>query len=281
MNKLLYPLKLIPIYKKAIWGGNRLGKESGTAEAWLLTVRDDGMNIIDNGVCKGMTLSEYLNVDESDFSLFVKFIDAGDKLSIQVHPNKTEAWYIVEADEGAQLVYGLKENYTEDQIRNAINNGTLEELLNYVNVKAGEVYFIPTGLVHAIGGGILIAEIQQNSNITYRLYDYNRRQADGTLRELHIDDGVKSIKHFDDLKADTTECEYFKFDKYEITDTMTISATDCYKHVLCIGGSGKIGGEPIRNHESYFIPQGLSDVVITADETLSVIVSETRGDARF
>ena len=273
MDKLLYPIKLAPVYKKAIWGGERLGKEAGTAEAWLLTVRNDGMNIIDNGEYKGMTLGEYLNMSESAFPLLVKFIDAGDKLSIQVHPNKTEAWYIVEADEGAQLVYGLKENYTESQIREAINNNCIEDLLNYVNVKAGEVYFIPTGLVHAIGGGILIAEIQQNSNITYRFYDYNRKQADGTLRELHIDDAVKSIKYFENLKVDTTECDYFKFAKYDITDTLTISADDCFKHIVCIGGNGKIGDEVIKNGDSYFIPQGLTDVKISTETVLSIIIS--------
>ena len=271
---MLYPLKLIPVFKKAIWGGQRLGKTDGTAESWLLTVRDDGMNIIDNGVYKGMTLGEYLN-DDGNFKLFVKFIDAGDKLSIQVHPNKTEAWYIVEADDGAQLVYGLKENYKEEEICNAINNGTLEELMNYVSVKTGEVYFIPTGLVHAIGGGILIAEIQQNSNITYRLYDYNRKQADGSLRELHVEDGIKCIKYFNDLNPNTTECEYFSFEKFDITDSMTISAYDSYKHVLCIGGSGKVGGEPINYQESYFIPQGLDDVEITTDTKLTVIISKT------
>ena len=274
MDKLLYPIKLATVYKKAIWGGKRLGKEDGTAEAWLLTVRNDGMNVIDNGEYKGMTLGEYLGMSESDFPLLVKFIDAGDKLSIQVHPNKTEAWYIVEADEGAQLVYGLKENYTETQIRDAIENNCIEDLLNYVNVKAGEVYFIPTGLVHAIGGGILIAEIQQNSNITYRFYDYNRKQADGTLRELHIDDAVKSIKHFGNLKVDTTSCEYFTFNKYDITDSITISADDGFKHVLCIGGEGKIGDESIKTNESYFIPQGLTDVKISTETGLSVIISE-------
>lgn len=270
---MLYPLKLIPVYKKAIWGGSRLGKNDGTAEAWLLTVRDDGMNIIDNGIYKGMALNEYLNINEQDFPLLVKFIDAGDKLSIQVHPNKTEAWYIVEADDNAQLVYGLKENYSEDEIRDAINNNCIEDLLNYVNVKAGEVYFIPTGLVHAIGGGILIAEIQQNSNITYRFYDYNRRQADGTLRELHIEEAIKSIKYFDDLKVDTNDCEYFTFNKYDINDKMIVSANDSFKHVVCIHGEGKIGGELIKKGDSYFIPHGLNDVVLSTETEMSGIIS--------
>jgi Phosphomannose isomerase len=270
---MLYPIKLAPVNKKAIWGGKRLGLYEDIAEAWLLTVRNDDMNVIDNGVYKGMTLGEYLGMSEANFPLLVKFIDAGDKLSIQVHPNKTEAWYIVEADEGAQLVYGLKENYTEAQIRDAIANGSIEDLLNYVNVKAGEVYFIPTGLVHAIGGGILIAEIQQNSNITYRFYDYNRKQADGTLRELHVEDAVKSIKYFENLKVDTTSCEYFTFNKYDITDSMTVSADNGFKHIVCIGGNGKIGNEIIKTGDSYFIPQGLTDVILTAKTDLSVIIS--------
>lgn len=272
---MIYPLKLTPVYKKAIWGGNRLGKESGTAESWLLTVRENDVNVIENGTYRGMKLSDYLNKNESEFHLLVKIIDAGDKLSIQVHPNKTEAWYIMEADDDAQLVYGLKSNHTESEIREAIDNNSIEDLLNYVNVKAGEVYFIPTGLVHAIGKGILIAEIQQNSNITYRFYDYNRKQADGTFRELHVDNAIESIKYFDDLDPNTTECEYFKFHQYNITDKMTISTENNFKHIACIGGYGKIGGEPIAKFDTYLIPQGLHNIVIETDNNLSIIISET------
>lgn len=286
MDKILYPMKLNPVFKSAIWGGKRLNKgdiiardyiaRESIAEAWLLTVRDDGMNVIENGIYKDMTLSNYLNQYEQDFPLLVKIIDAGDKLSIQVHPNKTEAWYIIDADEDAQLVYGFKKNYTIEEIKLALDNNYIEDLLNYVNVKSGEIYFIPTGLVHAIGGGILIAEIQQNSNITYRLYDYNRRQADGTLRQLHIEDSLKSIKHFDNLKIDTNDCDFFTFNKYDITTNMTVSATDCFKHVLCIDGTGYIDDEKICKNDSYFIPQGLDNVNISTDDKLSIIISQAK-----
>lgn len=274
-------MKLNPVFKSAIWGGKRLNKgdiiaRDIIAEAWLLTVRDDGMNVIENGIYKDMTLSNYLNQYEQDFPLLVKIIDAGDKLSIQVHPNKTEAWYIIDADEDAQLVYGFKKNYTIEEIKLALDNNYIEDLLNYVNVKSGEIYFIPTGLVHAIGGGILIAEIQQNSNITYRLYDYNRRQADGTLRQLHIEDSLKSIKHFDNLKIDTNDCEFFTFNKYDIKTNMTVSATDCFKHVLCIDGTGYIGDEKICKNDSYFIPRGLDNVNISTDDKLSIIISQAK-----
>lgn len=276
MDKILYPVKLNPVFKSAIWGGNRLNKNESIAEAWLLTVRGDGMNTIENGIYKNMKLSDYLKSNEQNFPLLVKIIDAGDKLSIQVHPNKTEAWYIIDAGEDAQLVYGFKKNYTIEEIKQALDNNYIEDLLNYVNVKAGEIYFIPTGLVHAIGRNILIAEIQQNSNITYRLYDYNRRQADGSLRDLHIEESLKSIKHFDNLKIDTNDCEFFTFSKYVITTNMTISATDSFKHILCIDGNGYIDGEVLHKYDSYFIPQGLDNVNIYTDDKLSVIISQAK-----
>lgn len=276
MDKILYPVKLNPVFKSAIWGGNRLNKNESIAEAWLLTVRGDGMNTIENGIYKNMKLSDYLKSNEQNFPLLVKIIDAGDKLSIQVHPNKTEAWYIIDAGEDAQLVYGFKKNYTIEEIKQALDNNYIEDLLNYVNVKAGEIYFIPTGLVHAIGRNVLIAEIQQNSNITYRLYDYNRRQADGSLRDLHIEESLKSIKHFDNLKIDTNDCEFFTFSKYVITTNMTISATDSFKHILCIDGNGYIDGEVLHKYDSYFIPQGLDNVNIYTDDKLSVIISQAK-----
>ena len=199
----VYPLKLKPAVKEIIWGGDKLktayGKEAPfdkLAESWELTVRPDGMNVIENGEYAGMTLGEYIEkagnsviaagYDADRFPLLIKFIDARDRLSIQVHPSddyalaneneygKTEVWYIVEADEGAELVFGLSRDYTKEAFDKAVAENTVETLLNRVKVHAGEVYFIPSGLVHAIGAGILICEIQQNSNVTYRVYDYGR-----------------------------------------------------------------------------------------------------------
>ena len=227
---MLKPIKLQPIFKEIIWGGNRLKTDynkksslSNIAESWELTVRDDGMNTIIGGEFNGMTMQEYIDKNGFEvvsnkpldrFPLLIKFIDAEDNLSIQVHPNdeyamekanslgKTEMWYVIDAKPDAKLVYGLKPNCTIEDMRSAIENGTVEEKLNYVNVKKGDVFFIPSGLVHAIGAGILLAEIQQNSNITYRVYDYNRLGKDGKPRELHVEDALNVIVNRSEAEID-------------------------------------------------------------------------------
>ncbi len=224
---MFYPLKLQSVLKDIIWGGTLLSEKYGKgktgeriAEAWTLSLREDGDNIIENGEFSGKKLSEYAEKvgmaslcgenfagrNAYDFPLLVKLIDACDKLSVQVHPDdayahkngidsgKTEMWYIAEAKEGAKLVYGLKDGRDAETLRKAAGDGTLEEHLNFVTVHPGEVYYIPAGLVHAIGAGILIAEIQQNSNTTYRMYDYDRVGKDGKKRELHLDRALEVIK---------------------------------------------------------------------------------------
>jgi len=307
-----YPLKLKPIFKEIIWGGNKLKTEYGKvcdfeklAESWELTVRHDGMNIIENGAHAGMTLEAYLEAigHTEKFPLLIKLIDARDKLSIQVHPNdeyaqknegefgKTEVWYIVDADEGAELVFGLRGGFDKEAFRQALTEGTVEKYMNYVKVKPGDVYFIPSGLVHAIGAGILIAEIQQSSNVTYRVYDYMRRQKDGSLRELHVDKALdvivdyseEEIKKLQFAKADEVPtakdstliaaCDYFKVVKFDTTSEVTLSADSSFIHVLCLDGEGSIDGEPIKKGDSYFIPAGTGKVSVVANARLSFIAS--------
>jgi len=293
MERNLYPLKLVPVCKEIIWGGTRLKSEYGKvseldkiAESWELTVRGDGMNVIDNGEYKGMTLGEYLGDKAEGFPLLIKLIDACDKLSIQVHPDddyarekegeygKTEMWYIVDAEPGAKLVYGLK-NYNKDTFRAAVENGTLEDYMNYVDVKKGDVFFIPAGCVHAIGAGILIAEIQQSSNVTYRVYDYMRRGKDGKLRELHVDkaldviidhteEGIEAIRYADGKDASSlANCKYFKVDRYVLDGSMTLSADNGFLHILCLDGEGDIGGVSCKKGESILLPAGLTDVAVS------------------
>lgn len=293
MERTLYPLKLAPVCKEIIWGGTRLKNEYGKvsdlekiAESWELTVRGDGMNVIENGPCKGMTLGDYLGEEADGFPLLIKLIDACDKLSIQVHPadeyarekegeyGKTEMWYIVDAEPGAQLVYGLK-NYSKDAFRAAVAEGTLEQYMNYVDVKKGDVFFIPAGCVHAIGAGILIAEIQQSSNVTYRVYDYMRRGKDGKLRELHVDkaldvivdyteDEIDAIRYADGKSASAlANCSYFKVDRYVLDGEMTLSAADGFVHILCLDGEGTVGGVALTKGESLLLPKGLDDVSVS------------------
>ena len=306
------PLKLGMITKKIIWGGERLAREYGKgtpgekiAESWELTDRADGVNTIVGGTFDGMLLSDYLNAHKDEvkkgwdgerFPLLIKLIDAEADLSIQVHPDdeyaaahttdlgKTEMWYIVDAAPDARIIYGLKKKYSAAEVRAAIENGTLEELMNYVPVKKGETYFIPSGMVHAICRGILIAEIQQNSNITYRVYDYNRRGADGKLRELHVDDALAVIDKIEDpsaVRAEANEelgiiakCGYFTVYHFEKAFTMT-ATEESFVHLLCLGGESVItwnGGEMnIKKGESVYIPAGFGEFAVS--EGADIVVS--------
>ncbi len=219
------PLKLSPAFKDYIWGGTRLRDEfrkrcnyDRVAESWELSCHTDGPATIINTVYKGMTLKEYLEQDwaarvgegAADFTTFpvlLKLIDANQDLSVQVHPDdryarenengengKTECWYVVDCEEGAALAYGFNRELTREEFRSHITDGTLLDYVRLVPVHKGDVFFIEAGTLHAIGAGILIAEIQQNSNVTYRVYDYDRIGADGQPRELHIDKAVDVTK---------------------------------------------------------------------------------------
>jgi len=226
---LFYPLKFMPVYKSYIWGGRNLEKlgkripEGTVAESWELSCHPEGESIIANGTYKGKSLSWFIEefgykaVGTSvgrptywkpgdRFPLLIKFIDANDKLSVQVHPDdryaslneddksgKNEMWYIIWAKPDAKLVYGLKPGTTKEMFEAAIQNDNIESFLNYIEVTPGDAIYIPAGMVHAIGEGILLAEVQQNSNNTYRVYDYNRVDKTGKKRPLHINKALDVI----------------------------------------------------------------------------------------
>ena len=208
-------LKLQPVFKDYIWGGTRLRDEYGfesplekLAEGWMLSCHKDGENTVLNGEYKGKTLSElikdnpeFLGENGKKFEYFpilIKLIDAKNDLSVQVHPDneyalrvekeygKTECWYILDCDEGAELIYGFNKKISSEEFKKKIADNTFLDTVNKVKVKKGDLFFIEAGTLHAIGKGILLAEIQQNSNTTYRVYDYGRLGADGKPRELHI-----------------------------------------------------------------------------------------------
>ena len=210
-----YPLLLKPVIKDYLWGGTRLKTEFGfetdkeiAAEGWMLSCHKDGTNTVKNGAYAGKPLDEVLRLwgYEEKFPILIKLIDAKDRLSVQVHPDntyalknegeygKTEMWYVVDCEEGAQLIYGFNKKISRSEFEERIKNNTLDEVMNYVPVKKGDVFFIKAGTLHAIGKGILIAEIQQNSNTTYRVSDYGRLGADGKPRELHIEKALKVTK---------------------------------------------------------------------------------------
>lgn len=217
MKILNTPLFLRPSGKDYLWGGQRLNTEfeknidlDPLAETWECSTHPDGPCYVTKGDFRGMELAEVLRIHpeylgmrhkgENALPILIKFIDAKKDLSVQVHPTdeyaalneagqlgKTEMWYVLDATKNARLVYGLKHDCNKDEIRSAINHGSLTKHLQMVNVKKGDVFFIEAGTIHAIGAGALIAEIQENSNLTYRLYDYNRVGKDGKKRELHIE----------------------------------------------------------------------------------------------
>ena len=319
-----YPLKLKPVTKSAIWGGSRIPETFGigrmgenVAEAWMLSVRRDAVNIIENGPATGMTLADYLGIDYTreekpdHFPLLVKILDARDKLSVQVHPDdafaamngldagKTEMWYVLDAEKGATLVLGAKEGVSGNDIRAHALDGTLENDLRFVPVKKGDCFFIPAGMIHAIGGGILIAEIQQNSDTTYRLYDYDRVGQDGKKRELHLDAALQAIKSVFDTTAVTvntrvpspvgvTETILCGCDKFRAVSVSVkagksygMASPSRFVHVMCVGGIGVLecGGAryQLKKGDSYFLPAALTGIGFTAERDMSLIFSEANG----
>lgn len=216
---MLYPFKFKPVYKNYIWGGRSLERYKDDlpggiiAESWEVSCHPDGPSIVKNGDYSGRSLPDVFKQlgraiagnalsqrDAERFPLLVKLIDAKEKLSVQVHPDdryasehengeygKCEAWYIIEAAPGAELIYGLAPGTSRESFEKALHIGSADKFLQRISVKAGDVIYIPSGIIHAIGGGILLAEVQQNSNATYRVYDYNRAGSDGNKRPLHIE----------------------------------------------------------------------------------------------
>ncbi len=317
--KSFYPLKLSGVTKSPIWGGTRLVSEWGkispdaptVGESWELTVRTGDVCTVQNGAHTGKTLFEVLEQDAEDimgkstyctgeFPLLIKLIDAADRLSVQVHPDdsyaarvendrgKTEMWYIVDADEDAEIICGLAEGYDNAAYQEALEKGELMSALRVQKVRAGETYFIPAGLPHAIGKGILIAEIQQNCDLTYRVYDYDRRQKDGTLRQLHVKKANDVIRPFteeeinairysratpQDTQAVLADCSYFRTEKLILAkNAHTLLQNGYMRHLLCIAGEGNVTYQDAQvsfhRGDSILLPAALSACTITGDATL-------------
>jgi len=227
MNSTLYPLQFEPILKERIWGGEKLRTDINksistktTGESWEISTVENDISIVSNGIMKGKSLNEIIHENPkgilgsevykrfgTQFPLLFKFIDAKEDLSIQVHPNdelakkrhnsfgKTEMWYIMQADKGARIIVGFKDKSSPEEYLRNLQNKSLLTILDEVEAEEGDVFFLETGTIHAIGGGILLAEIQQTSDITYRVYDWDRVDADGKSRELHIDLAIEAINY--------------------------------------------------------------------------------------
>lgn len=290
----MQPVRLSPAFKDYLWGGTKLktdfNKKSElekVAESWELSTHKDGESIVSTGDFKGEKLSEYIKKNPYDvlgknarsfdfFPILIKFIDAKDNLSIQVHPDdeyslekngeygKTEMWYILDCEDDAFLYYGFTKEITKEEFKQRIENNTLLEVLNAVKVNKGDVFFIEAGTVHAIGKGIVICEIQQNSNMTYRVYDYDRRDKDGNARPLHIKEAIEVSKteSAKNYKADgdiLAKCKYFTVEKAEIDSEKSFKMTsDCFKSVIVTNGSGELKMDDfsctLQKGDSVFIP---------------------------
>lgn len=263
------------------------------AETWELSLHPDGLCRVAEGEYAGKTLKEVLG--REDFPTLIKLIDAQDDLSIQVHPAKTEMWYIVDCEEGATLVYGLKEAFCEESFRKALAEGRVEELLNKVPVHRGDVFFIPSGMVHAIGKGILIAEIQQNSNITYRVYDYGRLQ-NGKPRELHVEQAMTVIRDFTPeqlrslrfssgggTEAEGAEqgemlasCPYFRTCRYAVGTGEVVRLQDArgWQCLLCVEGTGSLNGRAMRAGDTFFAEKGVGSLTLCSQDGMTVLVTD-------
>ena len=311
---------LEPVFKEIVWGGNRLKEDYGfksdlknIAEAWMLCARDDGDNTILTGRYKGKSFKQYIKSHKEalgtkgakyeEFPLLIKFIDAKADLSVQVHPDdeyarihensygKTEAWYILDCDEGAELIYGFNQNLSSDEFRKSIEDNTFLNYVNKVKVKKGDVFFIEAGTLHAIGSGILLAEVQQNCNTTYRVYDYNRL-VDGKPRELHVQkaidvtdtvpptrggdpDSAPVVKKYAKEQA-LCQCEFFKMDTLEVDGYHTINVNDeSFVSLLALDGYASLSDNDkivatLVPGDSIFIAAGYGDIKITGNTKLLV-----------
>lgn len=319
-------LKLSPSFKDYLWGGHRLVEEYNKkyngeilAESWELSCHPDGPSTIMNGQYAGKTLQEYINIEGKevlgencrrfrDFPILTKFIDAKDNLSIQVHPDnryalknegqygKTEMWYVVDAKPGAYLYYGFQKEISKEEFSRRIQEDTLLEVLNAVSVQKGDVLFIESGTIHAIGRDILIAEIQQNSNVTYRVYDYGRVGQDGRKRDLHIEKALAVTNRVPIMRSKSSyphvaDCDYFTVDKLNLDGVMMKkmegSVTEkSFVSILILDGEGKITcrGETLsyQKGDSLFLSAGSGAYELEGScDALVTTIREKAGPVRI
>lgn len=326
----LYPLKFRPILKTVVWGGEKIApfknistEQHNIGESWELSGVKGHESVIANGEFEGMSITslvekykgqligEKVYADTgSEFPLLIKFIDAKGDLSIQVHPDdklawerhkskgKTEMWYIVGADEDAHLLAGLSKEINPEQYVKMVADNTITDALCRFNVKEGDVFFLPAGRIHAICSGCFIAEIQQTSDITYRIYDYGRPGLDGKPRELHTELAKDAIDYrvYPDYRTEYTEtkddenvlvsCKYFTTSQYDLDKTLTkdLSGTDSFLVVMCIGGSGSLTDHeerdftlPLHQGETVLIPATSKGVTFTPSGSMKLLTSYIAG----
>lgn len=318
----MYPLKFEPILKQTLWGGEKIipfkhltEKITNVGESWEISGVPGNESVVANGEYKGMTLPELVGtlhgelVGEANyarfgntFPLLIKFIDAQQDLSIQVHPTdelakkrhnsmgKTEMWYVVDAEKDAKLRSGFSEQITPKEYKERIHNSTITDVLQEYPIHKGDVFFLPAGRIHSIGAGAFIAEIQQTSDVTYRIFDFNRKDANGNTRELHTELAKDAINyevlddyrtHYEAVKDEPVElvaCPYFTTSLYDLTETITCdySELDSFVIFICMEGACKLvdneGNEiTVQAGETVLIPALTEDVTIQPDGAVKLL----------
>ena len=318
-------IKFEPILKEKIWGGSKLHQllqkrslKENVGESWEISDVDNDTSIVSNGASKGKDLKQLITDFKGDlvgekvynrfgekFPLLIKYIDAKEPLSIQLHPNdklaqkrhnsfgKTEMWYVMQADKDANLIVGFRKDVSKEEYVQHLENKSLIEILNVDEVSSGDVYFIPTGRVHAIGAGVLLAEIQQTSDITYRVYDWDRPNPDGTFRELHTEEAIDAIDYksqefyntkyskLDNTSSEIVSCPYFTTNILPITKAVSINHSDKDSFVIymCVKGNVEFiyqnHNEQLNYGETILVPACIKEFEIKAStdsELLEVFI---------
>ena len=318
---MIYPLKFKPIIKEKVWGGTKLNSilnkkvhTNNAGESWELSGVENNLSEVVNGPLKGKNIKELINIYKSDlvgkrvyskfnnfFPLLIKFIDASNDLSVQVHPDdetaqkrhkengKNEMWYIIDADEDADLILGVKENLSKSEYIDHVNKKTLRDVLNHVKIKCKDVAYIPAGRIHAVMKGVFLAEIQQCSDLTYRIYDWDRKDLNGNYRQLHTDeakDVVDLQKHnnylinYDLKKNDSVNLcknKYFTVNliKFDNNIAKNYLPLDSFVIYICISGkfsiNSKKGELTAEKGDTILIPANINDVELIPDEKSEIL----------
>lgn len=312
----LYPLQFVPIFKERIWGGTKLKTflnkpitSETTGESWEISTVENDISRISNGFLKGKSLNDILNDFPEDvlgtkvyeqfgkqFPLLFKYLDARENLSLQLHPNnelakkrhnsfgKTEMWYVMQADVDAKLIVGFKEKSSQQEFIQNLNDKTLLNILDFKKVKQGDVFFLATGTIHAIGAGTVIAEIQQTSDITYRVYDFDRVDANGNKRDLHVDLALEALNYekieaqrfysnTQNVSNEIVNCNYFTTNFIPLNETVTIQKDGTsFTVYMCVDGDFQlmIGGDSYsyKKGDTVLIPASLTDFQLSGEASI-------------
>jgi mannose-6-phosphate isomerase len=315
---LTQPLIFEPIYQERVWGGRAMETVLGRklpagkciGEAWEIVDRPEAQSVVRDGPIRGKTLHDLWSQHRAEifgcdlpettrFPILAKLLDAREKLSLQVHPgpraaqslggeSKTEMWYFLATEADAEIYAGLRHAVTQDDFREAIENGQAADVIHRIKVAAGDVFFVPSGRLHAIGRGSLLVEIQENSDTTYRVYDWDRSDAEGKPRELHLAESIQSID-FDDFEPGLVRpkgeqlisCPHFVIEKWQLTKPRAVSTESAFALFVCLEGALEAAGLPIAPGQFFLVPKSSAAMELkpSAPETALLRITLPRESA--